>query len=63
MINLTSAYIIERKGKIIKEEMIYGEGLFHTIKLIAYQGKIYWLNKHNGVIMECIYCGNETSET
>ena len=28
------AYIIERKGKIIKDEMIYGEGMFHRIKII-----------------------------
>lgn len=47
------AYIIERKGKIIKDEMIYGEGMFHRIKIINYQNNLYWINKNNGVIMEC----------
>ena len=45
-------YIIERKGKIIKDEMIYGEGLFHRIKLIEYKGNIYWINKHNGIVID-----------
>lgn len=47
------AYIIERKGKIIKDEMIYGEGMFHRIKIINYQNNLYWINKNNGIIMEC----------
>lgn len=46
-------YIIERKGKTIKDEMIYGEGLFHRIKIINYNNDIYWINKHNGLIIEC----------
>ena len=47
------AYIIERKGKIIKDEMIYGEGMFHRIKIIDYKNNIYWINKNNGVVIEC----------
>ena len=33
--------------------MIYGEGLFHRIKIINYNNDIYWINKHNGLIIEC----------
>lgn len=47
------AYIIERKGHIIKDEIIYGEGIFHRIKIINYDNDIYWINKHNGIIIEC----------
>lgn len=46
-------YIIERKGKIIKDEMIYGDGLFHRIKIINYNNELYWINKHNGIVIEC----------
>lgn len=46
-------YIIERKGKTIKDEMIYGEGLFHRIKIVNYNNDIYWINKHNGIFIEC----------
>ena len=46
------AYIIERKGKIIKDEMIYGEGMFHRIKIINYQNNLYWINKKNGIVVE-----------
>ena len=46
-------YIIERKGKIIKDEMIYGEGMFHRIKIINYKDNLYWVNKNNGIVMEC----------
>ena len=37
--------IIERKGNIIKDETIYNEGQFIRIKLIEYNGKIYWIKK------------------
>lgn len=47
------AYIIERKGKIIKDEMIYGEGMFHRIKIINYKDNLYWINKKNGLLIEC----------
>lgn len=47
------AYIIERKGKIIKDEMIYGEGMFHRIKIINYKNNLYWINKKNGIVIEC----------
>ena len=47
------AYIIERKGKIIKDEMIYGEGMFHRIKIINYKDNLYWINKNTGLVMEC----------
>lgn len=53
MKNNNMPYVIERKGKIIKDEMIYGEGLFHRIKVINYNNDIYWINKHNGIIIEC----------
>lgn len=53
MKNNNTSYIIERKGKIIKDEMIYGEGMFHRIKIINYNNEIYWINKHNGIIIEC----------
>jgi hypothetical protein len=46
------AYIVERKGKIIKDEMIYGEGMFHRIKIINYQNNLYWINKKNGIVVE-----------
>lgn len=46
-------YIIERKGKIIKDEMIYGEGMFHRIKIINYKNNLYWINKKNGIVIEC----------
>lgn len=46
------AYIIERKGKIIKDEMIYGEGMFHRIKIINYKNNLYWINKKNGIVIE-----------
>ena len=45
-------YIIERKGKIIKDEMIYGEGMFHRIKIINYKNNLYWINKKNGIVIE-----------
>ena len=44
--------IIERKGNIIKDETIYNEGQFIRIKLIEYNGKIYWVKKINGKIEE-----------
>ena len=47
------AYIIERKGKIVKDEMIYGEGMFHRIKIINYKNNLYWINKKNGIVIEC----------
>lgn len=53
------SYIIERKGKLIKEELIYGEGLFHRIKIIEYENDIYWLNKQNGLIIECFKIGRK----
>lgn len=59
MENYINAYIIERKGTIIKDEMIYGEGIFHRIKIIEYKNNIYWLNKHNGVIIECFKIGEK----
>lgn len=46
------AYIIDRKGKIIKDEMIYGEGMFHRIKIINYKNNLYWINKKNGIVIE-----------
>ena len=46
------AYIVERKGKIIRDEMIYGEGMFHRIKIINYQNNLYWINKKNGIVVE-----------
>lgn len=59
MITQQKIYIIERKGKIIKDEIIYGEGLFHRIKIVNYKGDIYWINKHNGVVVECFKIGRE----
>lgn len=59
MKNKFNPYIVERKGKIIKDEMIYGEGLFHRIKIIAYEGNIFWINKHNGITKECCIIGKE----
>ncbi len=59
MITQQKIYIIERKGKVIKDEIIYGEGLFHRIKIVNYKGDIYWINKHNGVVVECFKIGRE----
>ena len=59
MITQQKIYIIERKGEIIKDEIIYGEGVFHRIKIISYKGEIYWLNKHNGIAVECFKIGRE----
>ena len=44
--------IIERKGNIIKDETIYNEGQFIRIKLMEYNGNIYWVKKINGKIEE-----------
>ena len=53
----THPYVIERKGKVIKDEMIYGEGIFHRIKIINYNGFLYWINKQNGIVIECCVIG------
>lgn len=52
-----TSYIIDRKGIVIKDEMIYGEGLFHRIKIVNYKNDLYWINKHNGIIKECVKIG------
>ena len=46
-------FVIERKGNIIEDEMIYNEGQFVRIKLIEYNKKIYWIKKINGKIENC----------
>ena len=59
MKNKTNSYVIERKGRVIKDEMIYGEGIFHRIKIIAYEGNIFWINKQNGFTIDCCIVGKE----
>lgn len=45
-------FIICRKGKRIKDEMIYNEGQFVRIILLEFNNKIYWIKKINGVIVD-----------
>lgn len=45
-------FIIERKGKYLEDETIYNEGQFVRIKLIEYEGKIYWIKKINGKVIK-----------
>ena len=59
MKNKIHPYVIERKGKIVKDEMIYGEGIFHRIKIINYDGILYWINKQNGIVIDCCAIGRE----
>ena len=50
--SINNIFVIERKGNIIEDEMIYNEGQFIRIKLIEYNNKIYWIKKINGKIEE-----------
>ena len=61
---MPSAFIVSRKGRKLKEEIIYTKTKIIKIQLFEYGNKIYWMKRINGIIkdfMEVMFNAKETN--
>ena len=48
------AFIISRKGKRVREEIIYNSTKIIKIQLIKFEDRLFWIKRVNGLIKDFV---------